>query len=52
VTDPPRDLPDPLDDARRDLERARHLGDELLAGLLVVGVLLVVLAVVWTVQSP
>jgi hypothetical protein len=52
MTDPPRDLPDPLDSARADLERARHLGDELLVHLLVVGVLLVVLAVVWTVQSP
>jgi len=50
VTDPTR--PDPLDDARRDLERARRLGDELLAHLLVVAVLLLTLAVIWTVQSP
>lgn len=43
------DPPDPFDDARRDLERGRHLGDELLANAIVAAVLLLTLAVIWTV---
>lgn len=46
MTPDPLDPRDPFDAARRDLERGRHLGDELLRDLVVIAVLLLTLAVI------
>jgi hypothetical protein len=48
MTDPDRD---PITSAQADLERSRHLADDLLAGLLVIAVLLLTLAVVMSLND-